>query len=290
MLYWDTVDREATLHLKGGNGLLKKDEIVSNYVTDSPPHIMLPNAVDFIDELQIFKDPLPSSNTAISSSNRLVIPLSTNLSDPDSSDIIADVTMTSLKKPSSSIDEVAGLKKLSSSLDEVTGHKQNLPRVHHVAHIFDDSLTPIESSDNGEIGTVPVVSPILDDVDNDGDIFSFVESMMDVLDEATDDIYTFLASLDSGVMGVTLDEGPVELKDIGSEFAQSIWDTIPDADCIATYIHESDIEEVPLETPTDEVADAISRRDDPIVSKHMDAYSILAVLTCPSIDGRAYHL
>jgi hypothetical protein len=69
--------------------------------------------------------------------------------------------------------------------------------------LFDVSVNPIESSDNGEIGTVPVVSPILDDVDNLGDIFSFIESRLDMLDEATDDINAFLASLDSGSTLVT---------------------------------------------------------------------------------------
>jgi hypothetical protein len=59
MLYWDTVAREATLHLKGENGLLEKDEIVSDYITDSPPHVTLPNAVDSVDELQIFEVPSP---------------------------------------------------------------------------------------------------------------------------------------------------------------------------------------------------------------------------------------
>jgi hypothetical protein len=135
MLYWDTVAREATLHLKGGNGLLKKDEIVSDYITDLPPHVMLPNAVDFIDEeLQIFKVPLPSSNTAISSSDRLVIPLSTKLpSDLDSSDIIDDVTC-----------DVIGLKKLSRSLYKVSGHKKTSPCANDVARILDGSFNPID--------------------------------------------------------------------------------------------------------------------------------------------------
>jgi hypothetical protein len=52
------------LHLNGENGLLKKDEIIS----DSPPHVTLPNAVDFVDELQIFDVPSPLSNPAISTS------------------------------------------------------------------------------------------------------------------------------------------------------------------------------------------------------------------------------
>jgi hypothetical protein len=63
--------------------------------------------------------------------------------------------------------------------------------------MFDDSLNPIESSDNGEIGTVTVVSPILDDVDTCGDLVGFVQAMMDMLDEAIEDIYAFIASLDS---------------------------------------------------------------------------------------------
>jgi hypothetical protein len=117
MLYWDTVAQEATLHLIGENGLLKKDEIVSDYITDSPPHVTLPNAVNFFDELQIFEVPSPLSNTAISSSILLVMPPSTKLlSDLDSSDIITDVTMMRLKS-SSSICEVTGIKNNSSSVD-----------------------------------------------------------------------------------------------------------------------------------------------------------------------------
>jgi hypothetical protein len=50
------------------------------------------------------------------------------------------------------------------------------------------SLHPIESSDDGEIGTIPDGYPILDDVDNCGDLVRFVQSMMDALDEAIDDI------------------------------------------------------------------------------------------------------
>jgi hypothetical protein len=86
--------------------------------------------------------------------------------------------------------------------------------------LLDVSFNPIDSSDNGEIGTVRVVSPIRDDVDKYGDVFSFVESRMDILDEATDDIYTFLASLDSGItVKMPTIEDPVELEDVGSEFA-----------------------------------------------------------------------
>jgi hypothetical protein len=48
--------------------------------------------------------------------------------------------------------------------------------------------------DNGDTNGEPIYD------DTYGDIISFVESMMDVLDhEAINDIYTFLASLDSGV-------------------------------------------------------------------------------------------
>jgi hypothetical protein len=42
MLYWDTVAREANLHLKGENGLLKKDEIVSEHVTEESPQQVMP--------------------------------------------------------------------------------------------------------------------------------------------------------------------------------------------------------------------------------------------------------
>jgi hypothetical protein len=73
------------------------------------------------------------------------------------------------------------------------------------------------------IGTVRDVSPIRDVVDDFGDVFSFLESRMDVLDDATEDIYAFLASLDSGVAVVTpAIEDPFELKDFGTEFDQSI--------------------------------------------------------------------
>jgi hypothetical protein len=58
------------------------------------------------------------------------MPPSTNLlSDLDSSDIIADVTMTSLKK-------------VSSSLHKVTGNKKTLPRVHDVAGMFAGPFNP----------------------------------------------------------------------------------------------------------------------------------------------------
>jgi hypothetical protein len=120
MLHWDKISREATLHWQEKSGLLKKDEIVSEHIADSLQQVMPPTTIDFAHDTKFFAVPLPLSNPAISTSIPLVMPPSTNLlSDLDSSDIIVDVTMTSLKKPSSSIDEVTGLKKISSSVYEV---------------------------------------------------------------------------------------------------------------------------------------------------------------------------
>jgi hypothetical protein len=210
MLHWDNIARDATFHWREKCRLFKRDEIVSEHVIDLLQQVTLPNAINFTDELHIFEVPSPVLNTAISSSIPLaMLPSKNLLPDPrrkSSSDIITDVMMTRLKK-------------ISSSLDEVTGHGKISPRANDVARILDDSFNPINSSDNGEIdtvrvvspirdavdtiGTVRVVSPIRDAVDTYGDIFGFVESRMDILDEATDDIYKFLASLDSGVTVVT---------------------------------------------------------------------------------------
>jgi hypothetical protein len=156
MLYWDNIARDATFHWREKCGLFKRDEIVSEHVTDLLQQVMLPNAVHFIDELRNFDVSSPVSNTAISSSIPHLMPPSTTLpSDLDSSsDIIADVTMTNLKKLSSSLDEVLGH---TSSIYEVTGHEKTSPRANDVAHILDGSFNTIDSSDNGEIGTVRVV-------------------------------------------------------------------------------------------------------------------------------------
>jgi len=242
------------------NGFCAKHDFIFEHVNNSlisPQHVMPKSAIEFEHQMEHFQVELLSSSSAVQCFKKCVMaapPLRKSYSD-----ITDDVMMTKLKKRSRSIDEVIGLKKISSSVDEVAPQLDFLQQpifaltpAQDVAMLFADSFNTIDSSDNGEIGTVPVASPILDDADNDGDIFSFVESKMDVLDEATKDIYAFLASLDSGVTVVTLDEDPVELEDVDA-FAQSVWDTIPDADRIATYIHKLDIEEVPPETPTDEV-------------------------------------
>jgi hypothetical protein len=96
------------------------------------------------------------------------------------------------------------------ALYEVTGHEKNLPRAHDIASLPHGPFNPIDSSDNGEIGTVTVISPIRDDVDICGDIVSFVQSMMDVLDEAAtiDDIYDmFLEAIDGDNVTDTLPAG-----------------------------------------------------------------------------------
>jgi hypothetical protein len=55
---------------------------------------------------------------------------------------------------------------------------------------------------------------------------------MDILDEATDDINAFLASLDSGVTVVTPTiEDPAKLEDVDG-LAHSLWDTDPDVEDI----------------------------------------------------------
>jgi hypothetical protein len=83
MIYWDTIAREADLHLKGENGLLTKDEIVTAHIADSLQQDMLPDAINFVDEMHIFEVPSPVLNTAISSSIPLVMPPLPNLlSDP----------------------------------------------------------------------------------------------------------------------------------------------------------------------------------------------------------------
>jgi hypothetical protein len=88
--------------------------------------------------------------------------------------------------------------------------------------------------------------------------------MMDVLDEAIDDIYILFEAIDGE--NVT-DQHPAgsripfaHWKSLPPE-TQSIWDTIPDkdktstsdAERIAAYLHELGIEDVSPETPTDEV-------------------------------------
>jgi hypothetical protein len=81
--YWDSVAQEADLHLSEKNGLLENDEIVFEHVTDSRQQVMLPDAVNFVDEMHIFEVPSPVLNTAISSSIPLVMPpLPHLLSDP----------------------------------------------------------------------------------------------------------------------------------------------------------------------------------------------------------------
>jgi hypothetical protein len=79
MSYWDTVAREATLHWREKDGLLKKDPIVTDHVADSLPHVMLPDAVNFVDEMHIFEVPSPVLNTAISSFIPIVMPPLPNL-------------------------------------------------------------------------------------------------------------------------------------------------------------------------------------------------------------------
>jgi hypothetical protein len=143
ILYWDTIAREADLHLKGENGLLKRDEIVTAHIADSLQQDMLPDAINFADELHIFAVPLPLSNPAISTSLSLVMPSSTKLH----ADLTFDSDSSSLYEVlglSSSICEVTRLKKISSSVDEVApGHEKTSPRANDVARILDGSFNPI---------------------------------------------------------------------------------------------------------------------------------------------------
>jgi hypothetical protein len=230
ILHWDTIAREATFHAQEKNGLFKKAEIVSDHVAYYQQQDMLPNAVDFIDALHIFEVPLALSNTALSSSLPLVMPLDS------SSDIIADVTMTKLKKISSSVYEVA------PQLDILQRPIFALTPAQDVAMLLVDSLNSIESLDNGEIGTVMVVSPILDDVDTCGDLDSFVQSTTDELDKAIEDIFMFLEAIDGGNVSL-----PTEMH--------SLWDTDPDIEDIhPDYVQVmTDLQDVAI----DEFIDAI---------------------------------
>jgi hypothetical protein len=166
-------------HWQEKNGLFKKDQIISEHAADTLQQDMPTSAIELEHEKKIFEVPLPSSNTGISSSNRLLI--SRPPSDLDSSGVI-------------------GLTKLSSSsLYEVPRDKKTLPRIHDVARMLGGSLHPIESSDNGEIGTIPDGNPILDNGDTCGDLVNFVQSMrMDVLDEAINDNCAFIEAIDGG--------------------------------------------------------------------------------------------
>jgi hypothetical protein len=160
--------------------------------------------------------------------------------------------------------------------------------------MFDDGpFNPIDSSDNGEIGTVTVVSPIRKDVDTTcGGLVNLVQSMTDLQDETIGDIYMFLEAIDDGNVSL-----PTEM--------QSLWDTIPDVEDMLPpdYLqHELGFAEAPPETQTDEVpvedippdpaeledVDAIKSNRRSHLLKYMVALNILPVPACHLLSGRVF--